>query len=500
MEDAIERQSTARPSPGTQTIRIRRALPLDLGGTLPELELNYAEWGTRGAPVVFICPSMSHSALVTTDGLLTHSRHRDTERSEPGEPGVNRSDPQSSSSAGDQTGSKFHPFSPGASPPRGWWQGVVGQGASFGIDLHRFHVIAASPLGGPYGSTSPVTLDPRTGHRYRADFPQLTPADQARAHAYLLDHLGVGSALHPLHAVVGGSMGGMQALCFAALFPERWRRCVALCCTGKTSPTTQAFRAVQRALVESDPCWRAGHYPLGTGPALGLGLARALGTILYRSRQEFDARFTGPPRLPTLNSQPTSPDPSANPLASLPRCGVETSSHSHSHPHPHCHFHQLHLPASAPPLSPASIASPVLFEVEGYLAHAARSFPARYDANCWLLLSRCLDLMDLGRGLGGSVESALSRLSAERHQLMLLPIEQDALIPADEMQQLADVLARLGLADQTHFERLSSIYGHDAFLKEDAAINARLAAFLDPDASSGVTNVRQRLTETKQLL
>jgi homoserine O-acetyltransferase len=157
-------QSRARVSPGTQTVRIQRRLALDLGGALPEIEVNWAEWGpsdrdARDCPVVFVMPSMSHSAKVT------------------------------------------------AADGSGWWQGVVGAGAHFGIDTTRFRVIAASPLGAPWGSTSPVTLSSRTGRRFRAHFPQLTPGDQARAHALLLDHLGIDR----VHAVVGGSMGGMQA-------------------------------------------------------------------------------------------------------------------------------------------------------------------------------------------------------------------------------------------------------------------------------------------------
>jgi pimeloyl-ACP methyl ester carboxylesterase len=210
----VAEQSRAVVAPGTQTVRIAHALPLDLGGHLPEVEINYAEWNIAppGAPVVFVMPSMSHSALITNAEL------------------------------------------PAAAGTRGWWQTIVGTGSAFGIDLSRYRVIAASPLGGPFGSTSPVTVSPKTGRRYRAHFPQITPGDQARAHALLLDHL----KIERVHAVVGGSMGGMQALCFATLFPHRVLRCVSLCATGRTSPTTQALRAVQRALVESDPCWQSG--------------------------------------------------------------------------------------------------------------------------------------------------------------------------------------------------------------------------------------------------
>jgi homoserine acetyltransferase len=205
------------------------------------------------------------------------------------------------------------------------------------------HVRVCSPLGGPFGSSSPLTLDPRTGRRYKSSFPQITPADQARVQAALLDELGIDR----VHAVVGGSMGGMQALCFAALYPSRWNRLVSLCSTGRTSPSTVAIRSVQRAIVEMDPAWNQGNYADGAGPLAGMGVARALGTTYYRSRPEFDARFDWQPRYPGSAS--------------------------------------------------VTLTNPIRFAVEGYLGHAARTFPLQYDANCWLLLSRCMDLMDMGR-------------------------------------------------------------------------------------------------------
>lgn len=488
-------QSRSLIAAGTTTVRIARALPLDLGGELPELEVNYAEWNCAAAsdaPVVFVMPSMSHSALCTTAEL----------------DGADAS-------------------------TKGWWHGVVGRGRAFGIDLARYRVISASPLGTPFGSSSPVTVSPLTHRRYRALFPQITPADQARAHAMLLDHLGI----ERVHAVIGGSMGGMQALCFATLFPHRVRLCAALCSTHQTSPTTQALRAVQRALVESDPCWHHGEYTDGHGPLLGLGLARAMGTIFYRSREEFDARFLNKPTLRSNAAPPSSPSSPTTtsahhhslssrltPLASLPKCSDASHHHHQHHQHPGDSA-SSHSTSVASPWT-ATVAEPVEFDVERYLAHAARKFTGRYDANCWLLLSRCLDLQDVGRGFGANgasnLAAALARLAAapdfaaptspstattttlattdssassssqsppspsprQPHELLLLPVQQDALIPAAESVALAAACARAGV--RVHCEQLSSVYGHDAFLKEDVAFNTRIAAFLD----GGVAGVR----------
>lgn len=131
-------------------------------------------------------------------------------------------------------------------------------------------------------------------------------------------------------------MGGMQVLQYSCLYPDRWQRAVAIAATGRTSPSTVALRSVQRSAVMADPKYNNGHYSQGDGPTIGLGIARRIGTISYRSRQEFDHRFNWTPDK----------------------------------------HHR--------------------FEVEQYLDHAAQSFQTRYDANCYLLLSRCMDLMNLG--------------------------------------------------------------------------------------------------------
>jgi homoserine O-acetyltransferase len=139
-------------------------------------------------------------------------------------------------------------------PSPGWWEGMVGPGLY--IDTNRFRVISASNLGGPFGTTSPLSTDPSTGAQYRMGFPQITPADQARVHRMLLQHLG----LSELHAMIGSSMGGMIALQFAALYPDYVRRLGVTACTAKTTPGTVARRRVQRRAIVADPNFAGGNY------------------------------------------------------------------------------------------------------------------------------------------------------------------------------------------------------------------------------------------------
>jgi homoserine O-acetyltransferase len=345
-----------------------------LGGVLPSLSINYFDSASfdpsaLSKPVVYVMPSMSHSGLVTRSPAGRKAKQ-----------GV-----------------------------AGWWEEVVGFGSQFGVDLNKFRVVSSSPLGGPYGTTSPLSVNPLNGKPYRASFPLITPLDQARVHAFLLDHLGV----KKVHAIVGASMGGMQVLQFAVHFPERYDRVIAICTTGQTSPSTQALRSVQRAAVRMDPHYANGDYadappPQNVGPRAGMGIARMFGTICYRSRAEFDARFSNRPL-----EQP-----------------VQTAAHT----------------------TPA-----YLFEVERYLHHQADTFTGRYDANCYLTLSQCMDLMDLASAAPITSPSATSVIAASAStspvpplsyeqacsfvpaskQLMLLPIASDALIPPAEMERLA---------------------------------------------------------------
>lgn len=350
-------------------ITIQKEFPLVLGGSLPEVEIVWEEWGDPGLPgdrTVMIMPALSASS---------HAR----------------SGPDD--------------------PTPGWWEQMVGDGGY--IDTRRYRVICAAILGSPFGSTSALSINPRTGEPYGCDFPQITPADQARCHAWLLDHLGIDR----VRCVVGASLGGMQTLQFAALFPQRLERVVSISATGKTTPGTVALRRVGRSAIMNDPDYRGGRYE-GKGPARGLAIARELGTITYRSRDEFNQRFDWNP------SGPTS-------IHSLP------------------------------------------FEVEQYLEHQGKRFVDRFDANCYLILSRCMDLMDLGFGQATYAEGVLRM----RCPLLILGVDRDMLIPLSEQQHLAHLLENHDR--EVHFEALASIYGHDAFLKEFEWFGPRIRSFIE---------------------
>ena len=364
--------------------------------------------GNPAGPTIFIFPSMSHSALVTRP---RHIRHP----------------------------SPSIPAPPSASPSPGWWEAVTGWGEAYGIDLTTFNVLSASALGAPFGTSSPLSPDPRTPpgspSPYRASFPLITPLDQARCHHTLLTHLTTTPGLLPpgyrlslpLFAVIGSSMGGMAAIHFATSFPSAYQRVVLICTTPLTSPSTQALRSTQRAAVRMDPLYQSGRYT--SPPIAGLRLARMMGTICYRSRMEFDARFS------------------------------------------------------------SQVGEGGRFPVERYLDHVGWTFGGRYDANCYLLLSEAMDRMDVGQvmgdekgGQGGGggrmrveMEEAVRRVNPTS-EWMVLPVTEDALIPAEESDRWASALGEAGV--RVHHERVSSKYGHDAFLKEGDKLNPRLSAFL----------------------
>jgi len=330
----------------------------------------------------------------------------------------------------DRTVAVFPSFSHGhhvaanaSDPSPGWWDGMVGPGRW--LDTNRFRVVCSSVLGSPMGSTCPRSVDPRTGRPYRMAFPTVTTADQARVHALAHDAIGLPS----VHAVVGASLGGMQALQFATLFPERASRLAAFVSTGQTSPASVALRRVQRQAIMADPAWHGGDYedrtgPDAAGPVAGLRVAREVGMMVYRSREEFDRRF----------------DWSAT---GGPRPGDET------------------------------------FEVESYLSYQGAKFArgGAMDANSYLMLSKCMDLHSIANPRlfpGNTFEAAAAGIAADS---LLVGVQQDMLTPAAELRKLAKAIRAGG--GSARFKELSSEFGHDAFLKEFDAMGPLLRAHLE---------------------
>lgn len=378
-----------------------------------------------------------------------------------------------------------------ADPSPGWWQDIVGPGKA--IDTRHFRVVCISVLGSPHSPCNPTAIDPRTGRPWRVTFPQLTPTDLALCHDKVLTTQGLVGPPHgpPIHALVGSSLGGMQALQLASLRPGFASRVIAIASTGRSTPFTVAIRRAQRRAILADPAWHGGNYAdhgRNVGPWEGLSMAREIGTMFYRSREEFDSRFAW------------SPAPNAGPAMR--------------------HF----------------TSTQGTWEVESYLAYAGAKFARTYDPNAYLLLSKAMDLQDIGDGVEypqqhtppekehrwpsrGSYSEAAARIGYNGTRCLLIPVHQDALIPPQELQTLAEAIngrassasstdddyhsnmsGRMGFNTSSKGEHqvdddglgpwdwarfparcvpMSSPYGHDAFLKEPAWLGPRIRYHLE---------------------
>lgn len=295
-----------------------------------------------------------------------------------------------------------HAASSTEDPAPGWWEDMIGPGRP--IDTSRSFVICVNSLGSPFGSTSPASINPTTGQLYRLTFPVLTVEDIATAGHEVVRSLGI----KKLAAVIGPSMGGMTALAYCALFPDATRALVSISAAARSTPFAIALRSLQREMIRRDPAWRDGNYEPGAIPVQGMRLARKLGMITYRSAKEWSQRF------------------------GRERAHVERK-----------------------PGDPFGID----FEVESYLENHAVKFTGQFDPNCYLYLSRAMDLFDLADH-GGTVEEALRAFTVEH--ALIIGVETDLLFPIEQQDELAAGL----MADsrQVRFVRLPSLQGHDSFL------------------------------------
>ena len=287
-------------------------------------------------------------------------------------------------------------------PSTGWWEQMLGD--SKPIDTTKHFVICINSLGSCFGSTGPASANPKTGEAYRLGFPVLTVEDIARAGHEVVKSLG----LTRLHAVVGASLGGMTSLAYSILYPEMAEGLVSISGSARAAPFAIALRSLQREIIRSDPAWKNGHYAPDETPVIGMRLARKLGMLTYRSAAELEQRF-GRELIPEERQSGES-------------FGMD-------------------------------------FEVESYLEAHASKFINTFDANCYLYLSRAMDMFDVADH-GGSVEAGLSRAGASR--ALVIGVETDLLFPIDHQRRIAE-----GLDDgkrEVRFHALPSIQGHDAFL------------------------------------
>ena len=298
-----------------------------------------------------------------------------------------------------------------AHPTPGWWDPFIGPGRA--IDTDKYFVLAPNVLGGCQGTTGPSSLA-SDGEPWGGRFPALTIRDQVRVEHALGDELGI----ECFHAVVGGSMGGMRALEWGVMSPHRVKKLVLLA-TGPAATAEQiALCSIQAHALRLDPLFRDGDYygaERGEGPWRGLGVARRMAQISYRTRDEFIERFG------------RDPQPGEDPMEGG------------------------------------------RFSVEGYLDYQARKLAWRFDANTYLVLSRAMDLHDVGRGRGG-IQKALDLVQAET---LVIGFDSDRLYSIDEQRLLT-----IGIRGAERLVELPSFLGHDAFLLEVTALEPFISSFL----------------------
>ncbi len=300
-------------------------------------------------------------------------------------------------------------------PKPGWWDEMVGPGRA--IDTNRYFVICSNVLGSCAGSTGPRSVNPDTGNPYNLDFPVITIRDMVRAQRYLIDYLGIEKLL----SVVGGSMGGMQAMEWAINYPDRLDSAVPIATTSQLSPQSIAFDWVGREAIKYDPNWNNGNYSADHVPDRGLAAARMLAHITYLSDESMSLKFG--------------------------RDLQDTDSYSFD-------FHRD-------------------FAVESYLEHQGRRFVERFDANSYFYITRAMDYFDLAARAGGDLARAFASAKAA---FLVVSFSSDWLFPTAESRKIVNALLKNRL--NVSFCEIKSAYGHDAFLLEADVLGPMLRDFL----------------------
>ncbi|HVY85671.1 MAG TPA: homoserine O-acetyltransferase [Caulobacterales bacterium] len=302
-----------------------------------------------------------------------------------------------------------------------WWPRIVGPGRP--IDTNRFYVICANILGGCMGTTGPASVAP-DGQPYGLRFPGITVADIVRAQSMLIEAL----EIPDLFLVIGGSIGGMQALQWASAYPKRVFACAAIACAARHSAQNIAFYEVGRQAIMADPDWRNGEYlAQGVRPAKGLAVARMAAHITYLSeqslRRKFDRQLQGREKF--------------------------------------------------------SFGFDADFQVESYLRHQGSSFVDRFDANSYLYITRAIDYFDLGSDFGGALANAFQGSAAK---FCVFAFSSDWHYPPEDNRQIVRALIAAG-AEASYVE-VETDKGHDAFLLEEPAFEGALTGFIDSAASA----------------
>ncbi|ARP88039.1 homoserine O-succinyltransferase MetX [Bordetella genomosp. 9] len=302
----------------------------------------------------------------------------------------------------------------------GWWDNMVGPGKP--VDTDRFFVIGINNLGSCFGSTGPASINPDTGKPWGAAFPVLTVEDWVHAQARVADHFGI----QRFAAVMGGSLGGMQALSWATVCPDRVAHCVVIASTPRLSAQNIAFNEVARRAIITDPDFHGGdYYAHGTVPRRGLSVARMIGHITYLSQDDMAEKFGRNQRAPGANGEY--------------RYGYD-----------------------------------VEFEVESYLRYQGEKFSRYFDANTYLLITRALDYFDPARTHGGDLARALA---AARAGFLLVSFTTDWRFPPERSREMVRALLKNGRP--VTYAEIDAPHGHDAFLLDDARYHAVVRAYYD---------------------
>ncbi|HET6183704.1 MAG TPA: homoserine O-acetyltransferase [Acetobacteraceae bacterium] len=368
--------------PAHQHVAFADGMTLECGAHLPVLEVAYRTYGRLNA-------ARSNAVLVCH--ALT----------------------------GDQYVAERHPLT----GKEGWWNAVVGPGLP--VDTDRFFVICANVLGGCMGSTGPRSrrdpADPASAP-WGTDFPPVTIRDMVRAQKRLIDHLGITR----LFAVIGGSMGGMQVLQWAADYPDAVFAALPIASAAYHTAQNIAFHEVGRQAIFADPDWQGGRYwQTGAVPARGLAVARMCAHITYLSEQALTRKFGR-----RLQNAPKDPDEALSLFGGM-------------------------------------------FEVESYLRHQGSTFVQRFDANSYLTITRAMDYFDLAADYGGDLAAPFR---GTRTRFLLVSFTSDWLFPTPQSRAIARALNSAGA--NVSFVEIGTDKGHDAFLLDEPDFHRTLAGFL----------------------
>ncbi|KAI8371347.1 homoserine O-acetyltransferase [Radiomyces spectabilis] len=428
---------------GYEMFEYQHPFLLDHGGILPNIQIAYETWGTlneKGDNAILI-----HTGLSASSHAKSHAKNTKP----------------------------------------GWWEEFIGPGSH--IDTNKFFVICTNVIGGCYGSTGPSSIDPADGERYATRFPILTIFDMVRAQFKLLDSLGIDK----LHASVGSSMGGMQSIAAAKLFPDRVKRLITISACARSHPYSIALRHTQRQVLMADPNWNKGFYYKGIPPHVGMKLAREIATISYRSGPEWEQRF-GRKRAQENASPALCPD----------------------------------------------------FLIETYLDHQGERFCLQYDPNSLLYISKAMDMFDMSKTVtdalyhqrernlpkleqvlkrrGANIDDAkitaevcrsvigtrsaleqqdtasspvphgtLTTLSPDPETqdlvngmrginmpTLVLGVQSDILFPVWQQKEIAECLRAAGNKHVTYYE-LDAMFGHDTFLIDRVSVGGAIKGHLE---------------------